>query len=91
MKTNHLSDQAQHIMATYVCRDLDGETRVEMKRVVRQFFADHVSHLDPSEILERMSTPMKAMDWFNTYFCETFWKRCCNGPIPDAADACRLA
>jgi hypothetical protein len=62
-----------------------------MKRMVRRFFADHVGHLDKSEILERMSTPMKALDWFNAYLCESFWKPCCAGPIPDTDDSCRMA
>ncbi len=91
MKRQTLIDRAQHMMTTYVCKDKDGETRLEMKQMVQRFFADHASRLDQSEIMEHMATPMKALDWFNGYLCETFWHRCCAGPIPDEADACRLA
>lgn len=91
MKTQKLIDQAEKIMTTYACRDKDGEERLEMKRMVQRFFADHVSRLDKSEIMEHMATPMKALDWFNSYLCETFWNRCCAGPIPDDANTCRLA
>ena len=91
MKTQDLMDQAQKIMTTYVCRDTDGEERLEMKRMVRRFFADHVSRLDKSEIMEHMATPMKALEWFNGYLCQTFWNRCCAGPIPESADTCQLA
>ncbi len=60
MKTQDLMDQARKIMTTYVCRDTDGEERLEMKRMVQRFFSDHVSRLDKSEIMEHMATPMKA-------------------------------
>ena len=91
MKTQDLMDQAQKIMTTYVCKDTDGEERLEMKRMVRRFFADHVSRLDKSEIMEHMATPMKALEWFNGYLCQAFRNRCCTGPIPDGADTCQLA
>ena len=91
MKTQNLMDQAQKIMTTCVCRDTDVEERLEMKRMVQRFFTDHVSRLDKSEIMDHMATPMKALDWFNSYLCETFWNRCCSGSVPDGADTCRLA
>ncbi len=91
MKTQNLIDQAQQIMAAYVCKDLDGEERVEMNRMVQRFFAEHVNRRDTSEIMDHMATPMKALDWFNSYLCETFRNRCCSGPIPDGTDTCRLA
>lgn len=91
MKRRNLMDQAQEIMTTYVCKDLDGEERSEMKRLVQRFFADIVSRLDESAIMDHMATPMKALAWFNAYRCESFWNRCCTGAMPDAADTCRLA
>ena len=90
MNTQDLMDQAQRIMTTYVCRDTDGDERLEMRRLVEYFFSEHASRLDTSEIMERMATPMKALDWFNGYLCQSFWNRCCAGPIPEGADTCRL-
>ena len=91
MKTQNLMDQAQKIMTTCVCRDTDGEERLEMTRMVQRFFSDHVIHLDKSEIMAHMATPMKALEWFNGYLCQTFWNRCCTGPIPESVDTCQLA
>ena len=91
MKTQNLMDQAQKIMVTYVCKDKDGEERMEMNSLVQRFFTDHVGRLNNSEIMDHMATPMKALNWFNSYLCETFWNRCCTGSMPDGADTCRLA
>lgn len=91
MKKQNLMDQAQQIMATYVAGDLDGEARVEMNRMVQRFFAEHVSRLDASEIMDHMVTPMKALSWFNSYLYDTFRNRCCTGSPPDGADTCLLA
>ena len=62
-------------MSTYVARDLDGEARLEMNRMVQRFFDEHVSRLDKSEIMDHTVTPIKALSCFNSYLCETFWKR----------------
>ena len=90
MNRKNLMDQAQKALITYVCRDTDGEERLEIKRMVQRFFSDQVSRLDNSEIMAHMATPMKALDWFNGYLCETFRNRCCEGLIPDGTDTCRL-
>ncbi len=88
MKTNDLMDQAKNTMITYVCRDLDGEEKTEMNQRVQRFFTERVSRLSKSEIMDNMATPMKALAWFNTYICESFWNRCCAGAIPDGSDTC---
>lgn len=91
MNTTNLLDQAKKIMTTYVCRDLDGDEKKEMDQQVQRFFDEKVTRLSKSEIMDRMATPMKALDWFNTYVCESFWDRCCCGAMPDDSDTCMLA
>lgn len=91
MKKERLMDQAEQVMATYVCKDLDGEVRVEMDRLVHRFFSDHVRGLDTSEIMDRMVTPMKALEWFNEYLCETFRNLCCASPVSPDADTCVIS
>jgi hypothetical protein len=90
MKREQLMEQAQRIMTTYASKGLGGETRLEVKRLVGQFFSDHVSRLDKATIMDHMATPMKALAWFNTYLCDAFRKRCCNDPASGDADTCRL-
>ena len=89
METKQLMDRAELIMKKYACRDLEGEVRLEMGNMVHRFFRDHVRRVAPNVVMERMSTPMKALAWFNTYLCQTFNQRCCTGTA--SADACTLA
>lgn len=91
MKTNDLMTQAKKIMITYACRDLVGDEREDMIRTVERFFSARVSKLDKSQIMARMATPMKALEWFNSYVCESFWRQCCATGMPAEADTCRLA
>jgi hypothetical protein len=91
MNKAHLLDQAEQVMRNYVCNDQDEDARQAMDRLVHQFFSDRVMDLDPSAIMDRMGTPMKALDWFNGYLCETFRERCCTDPFPEEADTCTLA
>ena len=91
MNTNNLMTQAKKIMTTYACRDLDGQSRVEMKSMVERFFAEHASRLDPSEIMDHMATPMKALSWFNAYVCDQLLQRCCTAADPASADTCQLS
>jgi len=91
MNRQDLMTQAKKIMTTYACRDLDGEMRVEMQGLVGNFFDEHVSNLEQSEIMDHMTTPMKALDWFNAYLCEAWMRRCLVGAASDSADTCQLA
>jgi hypothetical protein len=91
MNKARLLDQAEKVMNNYVCNGLDEDVRMEMDRLVHRFFSDRVSGLDPSEIMDHMMTPMKALDWFNGYLCETFRDCCCTDPIHEDADTCTLA
>ena len=91
MDRHQLIDQARKIMAAYACRDLDAEERGKIEAQVQQFFADQAGRLSESEIMDHMATPMKALAWFNTYICESFWNRCCSSVIPDNTDTCSLA
>jgi hypothetical protein len=91
MNTEQMMDQAEKVMAGYVCDGLEGDARLEMDRLVHRFFSDRVSGLEPSEIMEHMATPMKAVDWFNNFFCEALRSCCCADPNPEDADACSLA
>lgn len=90
MNTNNLMTQAKKIMSTYACRDLAGDERENMRRKVDEFFTEHVSKLDKSEIMAHMTTPMKALRWFHNYVCESFRRRCCATEMPAEADTCRL-
>lgn len=91
MDRNQLIDQAKKIMTTYACRDLDDEERGKIEEQVQQFFAEQAGRLSKSEIMNHMATPMKALEWFNTYICRSFWNRCCSRVIPDNTDTCVLA
>ena len=86
MKRSDLITQAQKIMTRYACRDLEGEERQAMVGMVRRFFSDRVSGPDNAAVMDRMATPMEALAWFNAYLCETFWRRCCSGPMPDTCE-----
>jgi len=90
MKTNDLITQAEKIMSGYACRGLDGDQREHMRRKVEHFFNEHVSKLDKSEIMAHMTTPMKALNWFHGYACESFRRRCCATGTPAGDDTCRL-
>ena len=90
METQELMGQAQKAMTTYVCRDLDGDDKKAMTHEVQRFFADRVSRLSASEIFDHMATPMKALEWFNTYLCKNVWDNCCSNPLPEYSDAREL-
>ena len=91
LSKNQFNPIAKKIMATYACRDLDAGERGKIEAQVQKFFADQAGRLSESEIMDHMATPMKALAWFNTYICESFWNRCCSGVIPDNTDTCALA
>lgn len=91
MDRHQLIDQAKKIMTTYACRDLNAEERVNVEEQVQQFFAEQAGRLSKSEIMDHMATPMKALEWFNTCICQSFWNRCCSGMLPDKTDTCSLA
>ena len=90
MKTDDLMNQAREILSTYACRGLDGDERANMDRLIDRFFNEHVRTLDKAEIMEHMSTPMKALSWFHDYVCESFRSRCCATGMPAESDTCRL-
>ena len=90
MDTQTLMSQAQKAMTRYVCKDMEGDEKKEMTNVVQRFFAERASHLKKSEIFDHMATPMKALEWFNTYLCEKFRNNCCSNPFPEYSDTCRL-
>ena len=91
MNKHDLVSQAQTILTRYVCRDLDGQSRVDMKQMVERFVAEHVSRMDKSEIMDRLATPMKALSWFAAYACEHLSRPCCTAADPASADTCQLA
>ena len=91
MRTEDLVNQAQAIMARYVCRDLSGRERVAMQRLVERFFAERAGRLSPSEIMDHLATPMQALAWFSPFLCQTYWKHCCTDGLPHDEAACQLA
>ena len=89
MKRKQLINRAEQIMQRYALRDLEGENRVEMKTMIHRFFSDRVHRLSRQEVMDRMSTPMRALAWFNGYLCDTWRRRCCTGSA--ANDACTMS
>jgi hypothetical protein len=90
MNTQHLMEQAEQVMARYVCDGLEGGARSEMEGMVHRFFSAYASGLDPSEIMDHMTTPMKAVCWFNSYLSEALGNCCCTDLDPEDADTCTL-
>ena len=91
MNRRDLIEQARSVMMRCAGAGMRGDAREAMNRRVERFFADHVSRLDNSEILEHMATPMKALRWFSDYLCRHFRERCECGPASGDADTCRPA
>ena len=91
MQTETLINQAKRSMTRYACRNLYGEEREEMQRLVERFFAEQTGNLSESEIMQHMATPMQALAWFNPFLCQTFWNHCCTGTMPQDADTCEMA
>jgi len=91
MKNTPLIEQAENTMIKYVCRDLDGEERARMSRLVHRFFNERVSNLNTSDVFVQMATPMKALAWFNSYLCDTIWRSCGCATLADGSNTCQLA
>jgi hypothetical protein len=90
MKKEELMGQAQKALTRYASKGMDNPAKHEITEMVQRFFAERVSCLGKSEIMEHMATPMKALRWFNAYLCEKCWRHCCTDTEAENANTCAL-